>query len=234
MTLRQCRRNAAISAGVLTLVFCVSCSGSPSPSAVQPKNGPTPGPSKTAHRQQAVKPQKPVAVESNPPGDIPDNTQFVPYRSRKGHFVVSAPEGWSRRSSGSTVSFTDKLNSIAATWMRRSSAPTVRTAKTRDLADLKRTAAAFRLGHIVACAPSCTIPYSTAPITVTLPSGHATVITYYSNSAPNNVTGKRYRLEDLRFEFFKSGEEVDLTLSGPVGSDNVDPWSLVSQSFRWR
>jgi len=69
---------------------------------------------------------------------------------------------------------------------------------------------------------------------VSLPSGPAVVITYAANSSPNPVTGKQYRLEVLRFEFYRSGEEVALTLSGPVGSDNVDPWRLVSQSFAWK
>jgi hypothetical protein len=59
------------------------------------------------------------------------------------------------------------------------------------------------------------------------------VITYDANSTPNSVTGRQYRLEELRFEFAKNGVEAVLTLAGPVGSDNVDPWRLVSESFRW-
>jgi hypothetical protein len=131
------------------------------------------------------------------------------------------------------VTFTDKLNSVSATWFKTSQAPTKASATTRDVPELKRTQRAFRLGHVITCAPTCTIPYSTAPISVTLPAGNAIVITYQANSAPNPVTGKQYRDEVLRFEFFKNGHEVALTLSGPLGSDNVDPWTLVSQSFRW-
>jgi hypothetical protein len=69
---------------------------------------------------------------------------------------------------------------------------------------------------------------------VSLGSGGAVVITYESNSAPNDVTGKRYRDENLRFEFFRHREEVALTLSGPVLADNVDPWRLVAESFGWK
>ena len=54
-----------------------------------------------------------------------------------------------------------------------------------------------------------------------------------ANSAPNAVTGKQYRDEVERLEFFHNGTEVALTLSGPVGSDNKDPWRLVAESFRW-
>ena len=50
-------------------------------------------------------------TESNPPGDIPDNTQFVPYQAKAG-WSVSVPEGWARSTSGTTVTFTDKLNTV--------------------------------------------------------------------------------------------------------------------------
>ena len=62
---------------------------------------------------------------------------------------------------------------------------------------------------------------------------HAVAISYFANSAPNAVTGKRYRDEVDRFEFFKNGTEAAVILSGPVGSDNKDPWRLVSESFAW-
>jgi hypothetical protein len=218
-------------------MVAVSCSsgGSPQPLSVPttPKPGSHGSPS-PSHSQKAVKPEKPVPVESNPPGDIPDNTAFVPYTSSKGHFVVKVPEGWSRKTSGSSVSFTDKLNTVSASWLGAAKAPTVQSAKAKDVSELKRIEPAFRLAHIIPCSPSCTIPYSTAPISVTLPGGPAMVITYEANSPRNQVTGKRYRLEVLRFEFYRAGREVALTLSGPVGSDNVDPWTLVTQSFRWR
>jgi hypothetical protein len=180
-----------------------------------------------------VPPESPVPAESNPPGDIPDDTQYVAYRSAPGHFEVKVPEGWSRTTGRSTVSFTDKLNTIAATWFRGSSAPTAGSARSRDVPMLRRTVRAFTFQRIVGCAPSCTIPYSTGPIDVRLASA-AVVITYESNSAPNAVTGKQYRDENLRFEFFNRGEEVALTLSGPVAADNIDPWRLVSESFGWK
>jgi hypothetical protein len=37
-----------------------------------------------------------------------------------------------------------------------------------------------------------------------------------------------------RYEFWRAGHEVVLTLSAPVGSDNVDPWRKVTDSFAWR
>jgi hypothetical protein len=175
-----------------------------------------------------------VPAESNPPGDIPDNTQFIPYRSSSGRFTVRVPEGWARKTTKDTVSFSDKLNTVSVAWFQASSSPTRGSAESKDVPALRHTERAFTLKHVIDCAPTCTIPYSTAPIDVTLPAGHAVVITYYSNSSPSEVTGKQYRLENLRFELYAHGEEAALTLSGPVGSDNVDPWRLVSESFRWR
>jgi hypothetical protein len=177
--------------------------------------------------------EQPVPAESNPPGDIPDSTVFVPFHADAGAIVIRVPEGWARTTGGSSVTFADKLNSVTLEWRKASSAPTPQSARSKDVPELQRTERAFRLHDILSCAPSCTIPYSTAPIDVRLPAGPAVVITYAANSAPSSVTGKQYRLEVLRFELFKNGQEAILTLSGPVGSDNVDPWRLVSESFRW-
>jgi hypothetical protein len=133
----------------------------------------------------------------------------------------------------SAVSFSDKLNSVTVTWTAASSAPTVSSVESNQVPQLRASERAFHLSKVLACSSSCTIPYSTAPIHVSLPGGNAVVLTYKVNSKPNVVTGKQYRLEVIRFDFYRNGEETDLMLSGPVGSDNVDPWRLVSQSFRW-
>ena len=50
-----------------------------------------------------------MPAESNPPGDIPDNTVFVPYHSAKGGWTVTIPEGWSRTTTGTTVTFTSTV-----------------------------------------------------------------------------------------------------------------------------
>ena len=68
---------------------------------------------------------------------------------------------------------------------------------------------------------------------VALPGGQAVEIIYQTNSKPDAVTGKQYRLVIERFEFFRNGREADLSLYAPVGADNVDAWRTVSHSFRW-
>jgi hypothetical protein len=48
------------------------------------------------------------------------------------------------------------------------------------------------------------------------------------------VTGRQYRLVIERFELQRGGHGAVLSLSSAVGSDNVDPWRIVSESFRWK
>ncbi|MEU6895512.1 hypothetical protein ABZ934_27790 [Streptomyces sp. NPDC046557] len=64
--------------------------------------------------------------------------------------------------------------------------------------------------------------------------GQAVLLTYQGNSAPDLVTGKVVHSAFERYSFFRGGRQVDLTLSGPVGADNVDPWRIVTDSFRWQ
>src|SRR5262245_28212333 len=187
-----------------------SGAGSPPPTRSPPKGGPP--------TESPVPPEQPVPSESSPPGDIPDNTAFVPYRA-PGGFVIRVPEGWARTRSGPDVSFTDKLNTVSAAWAAAPSAPTVASARKSEVPQLRTTERALRLGDVKS---------------VTLPGGSAVLITFQENSAPNTVTGKQYRLDVERFEFYRGGTEAVLTLSSPEGADNVDPWRIVSESFAWR
>ena len=220
-------------ATVLVLAGCGSSSPAPRSAPAVRTSAASRTASPRSSKPSAVPRESAVPVESNPPGDIPDSTRYLSYHSATGGFTLKVPEGWSRTTSRSSVSFSDKLNSVTVQWFKASSAPTTGSARSKDVPQLRRTVRAFSLKEILACAPSCTIPYTTNPIDVRLPKTRAVVIRYFANSAPNAVTGRQYRDEVLRFEFFKHGNEAALVLSGPVGSDNVDPWRLVSESFAW-
>ncbi len=211
------------SAGLLASVACSHSSAGPT-SPTSPTTGPplttTPVsiPSSSSPGSSPVPTESPVPAESNPPGDIPDNTAFVVYRSSAGGFQIRVPEGWGKRSTASSVSFIDKLNEIQMSWQAASAAPTVASARSTDLPQPQRTVRAYRFVQLQA---------------KTLPGGPAVLIRYQENSEPNTVTGKQYRLDVLRFELYKSGREAFITLSSPVGADNVDPWRIVSESFTW-
>jgi hypothetical protein len=172
----------------------------------------------TSHTHSPVPVESPVPAESNPPGDIPDNTQFVPYRSKAGGFTISVPEGWSRRTTRNSVTFTDKLNTIVVTWQAATAPLTVAGTNSTQVPALRKSERAFRLGSVK--------PMS-------LPAGNGVLISYQANSDPNPVTGKQYRLDVLRYELFHHGTEVAIGLRSPVGADNVDPWRIVTQSIRW-
>jgi hypothetical protein len=69
--------------------------------------------------------------------------------------------------------------------------------------------------------------------TVDRAAGQAILITFHRNSAPNAITGKAVPQAVERYEFFRTGHIVALTLASPIGADNVDPWRKVTDSFRW-
>jgi hypothetical protein len=158
-----------------------------------------------------------VAVENNPPGDIPDNQAFVAYKA-PGGFSVKIPEGWARVAGASSTSFTDKLNTIVVSWSTANAAPTLNSVRSTDVPALQQSEKAFELVKVS---------------TVKLPAGEAVLVTYRANSEPNVVTGKQYRLDVLRYSVFHQGLRVDITLLSPVGADNVDPWNTVVRSVAW-
>ena len=69
--------------------------------------------------------------------------------------------------------------------------------------------------------------------TVQLAGQQAVRLDYASNSEPNPVTNKQIRLENAAFLFYKGGKLVTVTFSAPYGSDNVDQWRYMSESFGW-
>jgi hypothetical protein len=150
----------------------------------------------------------PNAAENSPPGDIPDNQAFVRYGH--GAYSVKVPEGWGRSANGGAVTFTDKLNSIRLEEKPAALPLTVREAR--------QTANGLRDGKASG---------------VTRPAGHAVRITYLAPAPANSVTGKAGTDAVERYVFFHKDRELVVTLSGPKGADNVDPWRIVTDSVRW-
>jgi hypothetical protein len=68
---------------------------------------------------------------------------------------------------------------------------------------------------------------------VALSGGPAVLSIYETTSAPDSVTGRQYRLVVERFTFVHATRVLVLSLSSPVGADNVDPWRIISQSVRF-
>jgi hypothetical protein len=149
----------------------------------------------------------PTVTEQNVAGDIPDNQVFVPYTPPDHGFTVNVPEGWARATDGAAVVFTDKLNSVRVESAADAQAPTVQSERTH-------------------------FPHSTVS-TAHRTGGDAVLVTYEQKSTPDPVTGKTIVESVERYEFWRDGVEVVLSLRGPKGADNVDPWRTVTDSLRW-
>lgn len=162
--------------------------------------------------------QPQIAPEVSPAGDIPDNQAFVEYTPPGAAFAVKVPEGWARTSEGAATVFTDKLNTIRIEATPAADAPTVESATADVVPALQSGTPGFQLGQVSA---------------VTRGAGDAVLITYQADSPADAVTG-RTGVDDVeRYLFFHNGTLVTLTLSGPKGADNVDPWRIVTDSLRW-
>jgi hypothetical protein len=155
------------------------------------------------------KPVDPNAEETSPPGDIPDNQAYVAYSPPGADYSVKVPEGWARTAKGGAVTFTDKLNAIRMEEL---------TAKGTSVTALARSAEHAKSGKVSI---------------VKRNAGPAVRITYLAPGRPDPVTGKTRTDAVERYAFVHRGQQVVLTLSGPKGADNVDPWKLVTDSLRW-
>jgi hypothetical protein len=218
--MRVPHRGITVAGAVLAgLVAVTGCSGGGSKTASPSAAAPTSSKASAPTTKAAAKAPDPNATESNPPGDIPDNQVFVAYTPPGATFHVKVPEGWARSTGGGAVTFTDKLNSIRMETVAAPGAPTVASAQQREVPAIAAATAKFAAGKVTE---------------VSRRAGHAVLITYQADSQPDPVTNKVVRDAVERYEFWRGGKEVVLTLTGPKNADNVDPWRIVSDSFGWR
>jgi hypothetical protein len=143
---------------------------------------------------------------------------YVVHTDPAAHYSVKVLEGWAQSTVNGATRFTDKLNSITLATHAASAEPTVSTAKSVTVPQLQQTEPKFTLKEVTA---------------LSRPAGHVVLVHYERDSAPNDVTGKVFREDVYRYEFFRAGTELDVTLAGPTGSDNVDPWAIVTDSVTW-
>ncbi|MGI8457145.1 MAG: hypothetical protein ACR2LI_03390 [Propionibacteriaceae bacterium] len=205
--------HAVLTAAVVVPLMAACGSGSTTPAT--PSGTPTTNISSSTSGSPSSTPSS-VAVESAPPGDIPDNVAFVPYANQPGHYTFTHPEGWARSGSGTSVQFTDKLNGVQVDSSAASQAPTVATARSLEVARLQGSVPAFELRGV-------------SPATV--PAGPAVRIVFRRNSDPDPVTGKVYRDEVQEYLVYGAGRQVRMDLYGPVGADNVDAYATMVHSL---
>jgi glucose/arabinose dehydrogenase len=206
-----------------TLAGCgggtTSTSQSP-PSTTSQPTASSPTHTKRTHAPTApTGPSSAPATEFSPPGDIPDNQVFVPYTPPGNLVSIKVPEGWARSSHNGVVTFTDKLNSVGIAVVDLAQPVTPSYAQSHEVTQLRQSVRMFSMGNVS---------------TVSRNAGKAVLITYQKDSEPSPVTGKVVRDAVEQYEFWKNGHEAVLTLSGPLGADNVDPWRIVSDSLTWK
>jgi hypothetical protein len=160
----------------------------------------------------------PNAPEVSPAGDIPDNQVFVRYTPRAPVYSVVVPEGWARTETRAVATFTNDFNTIRIESDSKGAATTAADARATDVPELQRNAPGFNLGNVNVVQRSA---------------GPVLLITYQANSPADSVTGKSVVLDVERYEYWRNGTRVTITLSAPHGSDNVDPWRKVTDSFAW-
>jgi hypothetical protein len=188
----------------------------PGPSTDSPSTSASTGSTEPASTPKGVDPNAP---EVNEAGDIPDNQVFVDYTPAGAGYRITVPEGWARSEAGGVVTFTDKLNSVRLETVAAATAPTVASVTDRDLPPTRATAAHYEPGVVKM---------------VTRRSGPAVLATYRADAPPDPVTGKVVHDAVERYAFWSNGTAVVVTLSGPQGADNVDPWRIITDSFQWR
>ena len=158
-------------------------------------------------------------TETLPPGDIPDTVAYTTFAPPSAAYLIRIPEGFARADTGSAIVFTFHFNSITLQTIQAAGQPSIASAQTADVTAIKTMARSAAIGDIS---------------TVTRSAGTAILIKYQADSAPDPVTGKIGRLDVERYEFWHNGTELVITLAAPAGSDNVDPWTTITNSLQWR
>jgi PsbP len=202
----------------LLAVVAQGC-GSVGHSASQPRGGSAPGGSSTPSGAGSAAGANVLSAESRSAatGDIPDNQVFLTYRDAAGGYSISYPEGWTRKGSGTDVTFSDK-NNIVHIVIDKARAPST-TAVTAELTRLKQR--------------NPTLTFA-APTTIHVKAGRAIKATYATRSAPNPVTGKSVQLIVDRYELAGVGKRATVDLGTPKGVDNVDAYRMMINSLRWQ
>ena len=200
-------RSAFGAAAVVLALGAAGCGAASAPSSPAASGG--------AGQTRTIDPNGP---EVNPPGDIPDNQAYVAYAPPGAGYSVKVPEGWARTTSGGVTSFTDKLNRVRMQTLPAQVALTARDARRTEIPKLARRVTGFQAATVS---------------TVTRRAGTAVRIAYQAGSPVDPVTGRSHTDAVERYVFFHRGMDVVLTLSGPRGADNVDPWRIVTDSLRY-
>jgi len=149
-------------------------------------------------------------------GDIADTATYLTYHGTG--FSLQYVEGWGiLRGGGQAVRITDKDSAEVVSIVPGKTG--VATLAGKDMTRFQHTLPQFHL---------------LARRTVQLTPGAATYLQYRTLSAQDPVTGKRVPVVVDRYYVPGPGRQAIVSLSTPVGVDNVDAFRRISRSFRWK
>jgi hypothetical protein len=150
--------------------------------------------------------ERPVAPETNPPGDIPDSQVLVRYVSPQGGYAIEVPEGSARRTMNRDVTFQEKLDRLSVTITPAAAPPDVSSIRNNQAAWLKKTESAVEIKRIQK---------------IQLSGKTAVFMAYESNSEPDPLVNNQFRLENSSYLLFKDGKLAELRLWAPVGCPSL-------------
>lgn len=156
-----------------------------------------------------------IPLAGQPGGDIPDSAVYLSYHGRS--FSVDYVEGWLQTITAHGVSFNDKDSSVVVELRPRLSESLTAYVQRTDLPRLAHTAG-FRRGALT---HDSIARYTTLRLV------------YRGRSAPDAVTGKTVVLQNDRYYISGAHALAVITLSTPLGVDNVDGFRRIAHSFRF-
>jgi hypothetical protein len=160
------------------------------------------------------KPTSTTPVGRTASGDIPDTAVYLMYKGTGYH--IDYVEGWTLnlgQKSGITIN--DKDSNEIVKIVKTGSTQLFASA---DMSQLSRTTQKY---HLVSMKM---LPLGT---------GTAVHVQYRTLSAQDPVTGKQVPVVVERYYIPGHGKTAIVTLSTPVGVDNVDAFRRIAHSFRW-
>ena len=159
-------------------------------------------------------------TEQSPPGDIPDNQAFVRYTPPRRRLLGQGARGLGALDRGRRGHVHRQAQHASGRAGQRRAAP--------DRAPRPRAVELPKLAQSVQGFKPGTVTHRAART-----AGTAIRITYLADAPaePGHRQGVHGRGRALRLLPQRQGGV--LTLSGPKGADNVDPWRIVTDSVRW-
>lgn len=149
-------------------------------------------------------------------GDVPDNAVYLRHNGRG--FSIEYIEGWLQTTSAHGMVFNDKDSSVAVDLLGRLRGSLSTYVQRVDLP---------HLAHVAGFARGTLRRDSIASVA-------ALRLTYRGRSAPDPVTGKVVTLQIDRYYVNGARALAIITLSTPLGVDNVDAFRRIAHSFRFR